>query len=279
MRVNVMMMKQLAALVILFSTMPALAYDRAPVVEMSQNYARPQSNNYGAQSSLDARLNQLERQVQNQAKQNLPSRMEQLQADLQKIRGEMEEQNHELQKLLKQQRAFYEDLDRRIMALQQNTNSSVNPIQSQSSTPSLPVTKTAMMQSDNNQKSVQEVYQDAFNQVRNKNYDQALNDFQSFVDNYPADPLVANAHYWSGEIFSLKGQRQRARSEFELVINQFPNSSKVPDASLKLAILEAGEGKSQVAKQGFEKVIQDYPGTAAARLAEIRLKRLNITTS
>ena len=64
-----------------------------------------------------------------------------------------------------------------------------------------------------------------------------------------------------------------------MVITQFPASPKVPDASLKLAILEAGQGNSQVAKQGFEKVIQDYPGTAAARLAEIRLKRLNITTS
>ena len=165
-----MMIKKLSALLILLSTVSALANDNVPVVELGQEYSYGRSqSNQGSQSSLNKRVNQLERQATNQAKQNLPNRIEELQANLQKVRGEIEEQNYELQKLIKQQRTFYEDLDRRIVALQQSANSPANPVQSQTSLLSLPVIKTAIMQNEQNQKSVQVIYQETFDQVRNKN--------------------------------------------------------------------------------------------------------------
>jgi tetratricopeptide (TPR) repeat protein len=59
-----------------------------------------------------------------------------------------------------------------------------------------------------------EAYDRAFGVLRAAEYDEAAAMLRGFVDSYPADPLVANAQYWLGEIYMVRGDYARAAASF-----------------------------------------------------------------
>jgi tol-pal system protein YbgF len=94
-------------------TSTALAREPAPVVEASVHVEHAESND------LQGRLARLERLLDNQSLLDLMTRVDSLQAEVQQLVGQVEEQNYAMEQLKKRQRDLYLDIDQR---LQQSVN-------------------------------------------------------------------------------------------------------------------------------------------------------------
>jgi tol-pal system protein YbgF len=120
----------------------------------------------------------------------------------------------------------------------------------------------------------QAAYQQAYQQVLNKNYPQAITDLNNYLRDYPQGAYRANAYYWLGEVYLIDNQPQQAQHAFNTVLNDYPQNSKAGDALLKLGYAHAALGDNAQAKTVLNQVMQQYPNTQLARLAETRLAEL-----
>ncbi|WP_457673064.1 YbgF trimerization domain-containing protein, partial [Thiolapillus sp.] len=82
-----------------------------PLVAGAAEPAKPSAD-------LEARLARIERQLDNRGLVELMVKLEALQAEVQKLRGENEVLAHKLDEMKKRQRDLYLDLDRRLVQLE-----------------------------------------------------------------------------------------------------------------------------------------------------------------
>ncbi len=79
-------------------------------------------------------------------------------------------------------------------------------------------------------------YEAAFANLKANKYDVAQKGFENFLVDYKDHVLAANAHYWLGETFYVRGQYDTAARRFASGFQAFPESSKSPDMLLKLGM-------------------------------------------
>jgi tol-pal system protein YbgF len=252
--------------------------------------------------TIDQRIARAETQINSMQSSNSNSKMEEMRGEIQALRNQVEELRHELQQAQKQQTAMYSDLDKRFnkknTLLTETDQETRNP-SSVSNTPddtipSKPVVpptpakpkdiKTAATaaltaapkaaESQPNVAEEQQIYQTAYNLIKAKKYNEAVNSLQGMLKKYPTGQFAANAHYWLGELYGLMGNNAQSAEEFGKVVNNFPDSPKIADAQLKLGLTYASALKWAEAKSAFKKVVSRYPGTASARLAAEQIKQI-----
>lgn len=207
------------------------------------------------------------------------------------LRGQIEELQHQLeeQKQLSQQR--YLDLDERISggggtggnpaagsSATATDSSSSDPINAAAMGGASAVTQGAgssgaSSAGSSNSGDAQQAYQDAFELVQGRQFDQAISAFEQFNRDYPDSNLNGNAYYWLGELYSAKSQLDDSATAFQTVINKYPNSSKVPDALYKLGLVKARQGQGSESQKLLNQVIKEHPDSNAANMARDFLKR------
>ena len=118
------------------------------------------------------------------------------------------------------------------------------------------------------------LYQKGIDTFKSGNIPKARELLSRFIELYPAHDMAANAHYWLGETYYNEKNYDQAILEFQEVIKKFPGKEKVPAAVLKqgMAFKELGDVKS--ARYLYKKVIEDYPSSGEAKLAREKLKGL-----
>lgn len=96
--------------------------------------------------------------------------------------------------------------------------------------------------------------------------------FTKFLDQNPRHKLAANAHYWIGETYYSEKNFEQAILEFQEVIKNFPEKEKVPAAMLKqgMAFKEIGDLKS--ASYIYKKLTEEYPKSEEAKIAKEKLR-------
>lgn len=225
----------------------------------------------------------------------LIDKIQALTQDIQELRGQLEVQAHDLKLLQQQQIAFYKDLDTRLgsgsaksapskpstdMTLGGNapavkpspSAAASAPIKSvKASTTPQPVIAVSRVNPADEQIS----YLAAYELVKNKRYDSAINAMQTFAQKYPKGGYTANAEYWLGELYLVKKDYPKAIEHFEVVLQQFPSSSKSAASMLKAGYAYAARGDNQEAKKRFQQVARTYPDTPTARLANSKLEAIN----
>lgn len=227
-------------------------------------------------SSLERRVDVLERIVNSRSDMQIKiqQQLDFMQDEVSELRGTLELHNHQLEEILERQRELYLEIDRRIEGLQ---SSSGNGMASSVSTPS---TSSPMVSTANTAVSTQmsesDAYDNAVNLIlRDKQYDQAIPAFQSFIETYPNSTYAANAHYWLGQLLFNKQEWQQAAEQFEILVGSYPDSSKRADALFKLGVVEQKRQNIARAKQLFAQVISEYPDSSSRKLADTRLKTIN----
>ena len=80
-----------------------------------------------AAADITNRLDRIEQLLQSQGLLDMLQRLESLQTELQRLRGELEVQSHTLEQMKKQQRDLYTDLDRRMQRLESGTIATTKP--------------------------------------------------------------------------------------------------------------------------------------------------------
>jgi tol-pal system protein YbgF len=214
----------------------------------------------------------------------LLSKVNELQRELQELRGQFEVQAHDLKLLQQQQLAFYKDLDTRLSEQDEIKNASTSKTaaldldnsdtQKQQETPKAFEAPKRAKVSKVNPAEEQISYVSAYEFIKQKKYTQGLEAMQSFIDNYPQSHYSANAHYWLGELYFLKNNYAQAMDEFNVVMRDYPKSAKISASTLKLGYVYAAMGDINQAKRYLNQVQKLYPDTSTAQLAKTKLDDL-----
>lgn len=205
-----------------------------------------------------------------QANAELFYMIQQLQGEVRRLQGRVEEQQNLIDRLTKQSRDRYIDLDQRILKLSEKVAEAPqsSPDSSGSSAgggDSGVKTKIYRQPSDQERSAYQEV-QTLIHQE--KNYDQAINGLYDFIDEYEEGDLTVNAYYWLGEVYLVEDQLDQARQAFTIVATRYSDHRKAPDAVYKLGVTLDRLGEKDQARSRMETVLEDYPDTSAAELAQ-----------
>jgi tol-pal system protein YbgF len=204
-----------------------------------------------------------------QASAELFYMIQQLQSDVQRLQGQVEEQKHLITRLQKQGRDRYIDLDQRILDLSEKTSSQTKPGPGQSDagggSDKPPVVQRDYRQPGPDEQKAYDQIQDLIHQK--KNYDEAINKLYAFIDKYPEGDLLVNAYYWLGEVYLVKPQLEQAKQAFTIVATRYPDHRKAPDAFYKLGVTLDRLGEHSKAEERMKAVVEDYPASSAAKLA------------
>ncbi len=122
-------------------------------------------------------------------------------------------------------------------------------------------------------------YERAFALLREARYDEAETAFQGFVDTYNSHDLAANARYWLGETFYVRGNFERAARVFAEAYQAHPAGPKAPDNLLKLGLSLAGLGKADDACVTYAQIRKEFPTGAMPIMtrAEREMEQLGCT--
>lgn len=181
-----------------------------------------------------------------------------LRQEVQDLRGLVEEQSYQLNRLAKDQQEQYLDLDRRVAALRAQAP---EPTLAETSPPPGGPVPGGVPGSE------RDAYTAAFNQMKNRQFDEAVASFNALVTDYPNGQFTPNAFYWLGELHLAQAEDEMARESFSQVINLYPDHQKAPDALYKLGIVHHRLGDTANALQYLERVTAEYPQSSAAGLA------------
>ena len=199
-------------------------------------------------------------------------RIQVLQGEIQDLRGMVEEQGFQIERLARDQKEQYVDLDQRILALR-NGGASAPPAppgaaSAGSSTPTAPSVQAAPSAVlEGGPERERQDYAKAFNLMKSRAFAEAITAFKQMIANYPNGQYAANGYYWLGEIFLAEGQVEDARQHFAQVVNLYPDHSKTPDALYKLGVVYQRLDDVQQALAHLERVQKEHPNSSAANLA------------
>ena len=195
------------------------------------------------------------------------------QDEVRRLHGVVEELNHRIERLEREQRERYIELDQRLLDLRGDggTVAQGEDGTPASDTPAVPVTE-------------REAYNVAIGLVnaarplprseQHPQYRKALGMFRDIVKDYPNGEFTANAFYWIGEMHLALGEHEDARAAFAQVDLLYDDHPKVPDALYKLGEVYNVLGDVERSREYMNRVIRDHPGSTAEGLARKYLAEL-----
>lgn len=121
-----------------------------------------------------------------------------------------------------------------------------------------------------------DLYDDAFNDIREAKYDTAATKFKRFMDNYPRHALAPNAQYWLAETYYVRQDYRNGARLFAQNYQDFPQSAKASASLLKLGLSLARLGKKEDACLSFSQLKKEFPGdrTPEIQRAEREMRQL-----
>jgi tol-pal system protein YbgF len=226
------------------------------------------------QQEMQARLNRIEAGVQNEGLLEMSQTLQRIQIELRELRGQVEQQGHELEGVRKRQRELYLDIDRRLNDMQLHGSTGVSaapPIGAPSGT--MPASSDIQNTAETDQE--RDEYKAAFESLREARYNQAIEAFTTFLKKYPQGKYADNAQYWLGEAHYVSRNFDKALEEFGKVLDQYPRSSKIPDAKLKMGYTYYELKQWDKARQVLTGIVSAHANTSVAPLADQRLQRMS----
>lgn len=278
-----------AAFVLMFcACSAAFAESRVlpPVIDSSIYSNRSASSSVGSQ------------QPSTHAMYEVMGRLEQMQLELQQLRGIVEQQSKTIVDLKQRQNNIYSDLDLRIQELTKTRSANNNGSDSGANQysgaadisgkvdESQQLTVQDGSNADNKTsassagaasgsiKNEKEAYNQAYETLRNGHNDRAINSFKTLLQAYPDGEYADNSQYWLGEAYKVNHDLESAKLAFTKVVTYYSSSPKVPDALLKLGYIELEQNNMAKARDYLTQVTVSHPGTTAAHLARNKLIQL-----
>lgn len=279
--------------------------------------------------SLAERVARLEQQQVNPAPApssggnlELLNRIQELQSEVQSLRGQVEQQTFEIEDLKNRQRTQYIDLDTRIQRLGSGGTDAGGELEldldaasrgdSAAAAPTTPAL-TPAPPPDSDQLLMEDApavdpytgeaiartepaapdaaaaaaavpssgdpesdYQAGFDALREGRYADSTRQFTDFTNRYPDHDLADNAWYWLGESYYVTQNYESALNSFRSLIERYPDGDKIADAELKIGYCLYELGRRDEARTALETVTRRYPDSTVSRLAQSRLRALDL---
>lgn len=223
----------------------------------------------------------------NAAVARLQVRISELEDQLRKLQGAMEQVSFSNRQLKSQIDKMHGDIDYRLSALEKGaTTTAPSPAPATTTPPAsqpddqeqtepskyTPVQKTApAAQPDGVQHfaSSHEHYSYGFKLLNQGKYADAGNVFSAFTERYAKDPLIGHAFYWLGETYYVRQDYVKAADNFRQGYEAMPTGNKASDNLLKLALTLDKLGKSKESCVVLKQVGSKFGKTSAGVKARV----------
>jgi len=120
------------------------------------------------------------------------------------------------------------------------------------------------------------LYNNALRDYNGAKNDLASQEFTDYIKFYPNTDLAGNSYFYLAEIQFRQGNYQQAIQNYDLVLQNFPSGNKAASAELKkgFALLELGKQDDGVRE--LRHLLQRYPHSPEALQARERLRKLGV---
>ncbi|HQQ63327.1 MAG TPA: tetratricopeptide repeat protein [Pseudomonadales bacterium] len=174
---------------------------------------------------------------------SLYRQFQQLQEEVAALRGQVEEQAHEIQQL-KQQRQEERPASPSPAA---GSISPDTPAGTAAEKPQVPAARVTSSEG-------RDEYEAAYAKLKTKDYDGAASGFKSLANKYPNSEYAGNSWFWLGFIYQTKGDLANSAKSFESLIERFPDHAKIDDAKFNLGKIYNQQGKAEKARTLLKEV-------------------------
>ena len=241
-------------------------------------------------------------------------RLEMIRMQMQQLTEENQQLNNKVSSLQDQQDRLYQDLSKKIQILQDklNNNASDKPVAEEKINTDVNKVLTGEKKSILNEgaskkiesvipkdeyeldlakpyinnnfkkklkeyksKNEIELYRSAFQLVKDKKYEEAIDSFSAFLYIFPESKYSSNAQYWLSESIYALGDYVNSMINFAKVVENYPNSSKIADAKLKIGYCYYSIKKWKEARFIFSSIMKDYPNTSLSKLADKKISSMD----
>jgi tol-pal system protein YbgF len=127
--------------------------------------------------------------------------------------------------------------------------------------------------------SADTLYSNGLRDITSGKYELARGEFQDYLKYYGDTDLASNAQFYLGEIAYTQKNYEQAIEEYDRVLNNYPKSFKLAPARLKkgMALIELGQKNPGIKE--LREVVKRYPGTEEERRARAKLKDMGVAAT
>ena len=219
-----------------------------------------------SQQALEQRILSIENVIKSQGLMDLLSQIDRLNEDLNKVKGDLEVAQHNIEVSQQRQKDLYADTDGRLRKLESGNSTNAMP---ENKEPLAQVNNTNPTPAEANAES--KAFDSAQASLQAGKYKEAFDAFDKFLQNYSNSKYVPNAQYGLGfSQFSLKNYKAAIATQQKL-ISQFPESTKVPDALFNIANCQIQLSDIEGAKKSLRDLIAQHPTSELIPNAKRRL--------
>lgn len=193
-----------------------------------------------------------------------------LQDEVRRLQGIVEEQNYRIERLVREQRERYIELDQRLLALRPDAAQPPGeggPDEPGGPASPLPGAASVQGQVYNQAYTVMAEARELPPSERATEYQRALTMFEAVIQDHPDGGYTPNAYYWIGELHLATDELEQARQAFAQVTNLFAEHAKMPGSLYKLGVTYHRLGDNVRALQYLDRVTDEFPDSASAGLA------------
>lgn len=120
-------------------------------------------------------------------------------------------------------------------------------------------------------------YDHAYSFIKSRDFSRAEAEFAAFLRDHSDSDLAANAQYWFGETFYVRGDYDRSAREFATGYQKYPQGPKAASNLLKLGMSLVGLGKTEDACIAFKQLKSEYSDSSVPVLkrADSEMAKIN----
>lgn len=202
---------------------------------------------------------------------DLQANLDSLKSDLQAMAGRLEDHAIAVRKPVDELARYREDTDRRLVALEDRIvklQLAVDEFGKRMKEASAAAAPAAVPSSPD------ALYLKGLETFKNGDLPGARTQLTQFIEANPNHELVANARYWVGETYYGEKNYEQAILEFQEVIKLYPKKEKAPAAMLKQALAFRALKDIKSAQYLLKRLTTDYPKSEEAKKAKTLLKEI-----
>lgn len=225
-----------------------------------------------SRQALEQRLNEQKTQTV-----DFLAQIDRLNAEISKLRGQLEINSHDIELAQQRQRDLYGDLDGRLRKLEGGVTTVAKPTDTAPAA-SPPIAAQATLPVVDSAAELKN-YEAALDLSKAGKQKESVEAFEKFLDAYPASKYAPSAQYWIGYAHFSQKNYKAAIVDQQKLIKLYPDSHKVPDAMYNIANSQIQLSEVDGAKQTLREIVSKYPLSDAAPLAKKRLAVLESVKS
>lgn len=119
-----------------------------------------------------------------------------------------------------------------------------------------------------------DAYLAAFDLLKDRQYEDAIGAFDDLIERFPQGEYAEDSLFWLGETYFVTRDYDAAMTQYDRLIAAYPQSERLPSAMLKVGYIHEEQGHLESARAVLEEVTARYPFSNEAGLARDRLKRM-----